>query len=161
MLNSAELLHCALASARYRSPAYLFRRAPDCQSWDGADMQHSGDISSGNWGLDSKISFTYKYEQLSTSDRRRRQEKKNTRTNAAHCCRSHNVKLLLLCRATQWRRKRAGKSTKMQWQFEINLPQGFREKGERLSFYTKDLIRAVKYYIIHLPLLLLPSLSYP
>lgn len=75
-----------------------------------------------SWELDSKISFTYKYEQLATSDRRRRQGKKNTRTSAAHCCRSHNVKPLLLCRA---------------------------------------LIRAVKYYIIHQPLLLLPSLSYP
>ena len=31
-LNSAQLLHCAPASARKRSPAYLYRRALDCQS---------------------------------------------------------------------------------------------------------------------------------
>ena len=31
--NSAELLCCALASSRNRSPAYLFRRASDCPSW--------------------------------------------------------------------------------------------------------------------------------
>ena len=32
MLNSAELLRDAPASARNRSPAYLLRRAPDCRS---------------------------------------------------------------------------------------------------------------------------------
>ena len=42
MLNLAELLHCAPSSARNRSPVYLLWRAPNCQSWDGADTQPSG-----------------------------------------------------------------------------------------------------------------------
>ena len=39
VLNLVELLRRAPASARNRSPAYLFRRASDCWSWHGADTQ--------------------------------------------------------------------------------------------------------------------------
>ena len=39
--NSTEKLRCVPASARFRSLAYLFQRAPDCWSRDRADMQRS------------------------------------------------------------------------------------------------------------------------
>ena len=42
VLNSAELLRRAPASARNSNPAYLCWRALDCQSWDGADTQRTG-----------------------------------------------------------------------------------------------------------------------
>ena len=42
VLNSAKLLCRAPASTRNRSPVYLCRGAPDCRSWDGADMQRTG-----------------------------------------------------------------------------------------------------------------------
>ena len=42
VLNSAELLRRSPWSARNRSPAYLFWRVSDCQSWDGTDVQCTG-----------------------------------------------------------------------------------------------------------------------
>ena len=50
VLNLAELLRRAPASARNRSPVYLCWKAPDCWSWDGADTQCTE--PGGSWHID-------------------------------------------------------------------------------------------------------------